>query len=574
MTKIRKYFIFMLATLGVIYTLNTNASSTVVYKIRGLNRPLATQVETRLGHSLEALTPPLTSEAIRTWNNDVPAEIQHTLSLYGYFKPTIHSTLHYQNKTWQAIYTINPGPALKITHLKVSIQGQGSNNQALKMLMQQLSIHQGDIFSSPAYEETKQKLLSTSIAEGYLSAYFSQHRVLINQQSHTAQIDLVLVTGLRYYFGPINFEQTTLKDSFLRRYLPFKTGDPYSSKQLLKLQDNLNRSGYFKHVSVSDLKLPKQNQQIPILFKLKPRPSQQYMAGIGYSTDFGIKGTLGWESRYLNQFGHKLIIHSQFSKPQDSLQTTYIIPGGQPNTDNYNINFAIVRKRFPQVNSTIQQIGVGSRHQWKGWRRNLFLNYQIERFNYIDRANKISYLLTPGITLSRNQFDKPIYALHGYRINLRVQGADKNILSSTSFLQAQLQGKYIFSWNENSRVILRSDLGYTIARNTTNFPPSLLFYAGGTLSIRGYDYQKLGPGRYLMVGSAEYQHKIINNFYGAVFLDLGNAVNNFPINPKKGLGVGIVCISPVGPIEVTLARAMDLPNHPMRLQLSLGIDLL
>ncbi|BBB14690.1 surface antigen D15 [Candidatus Rickettsiella viridis] len=578
MIKKRKFIIAILAISGALYALKGSADSSsplAVYQIHGLEPALTTLVKARLAHSLEALTPPLTANIIQAWNaQHAPVEIQQALAPYGYFKPSIHSKLLYQNKTWQAIYTINPGPLLKITQLKASIQGEGANNAALKRLMDQLPIHQGDSFLSECYEQTKQKLLSTAIAEGYLSAYFSQHRVLINRQSYIANIDLVLDTGPRYYFGPINFEQTILKDSLLRRYVPFKPGDPYSSDRLLKLQDNLNRSGYFQRISINDLTSQKQNQQIPILFKLTPRPSQQYTAGIGYSTDVGIRGTLGWESRYLNQFGHKLSIVSQLSKIQNSLQTTYIIPGKQPNTDNYTINFAIVRKQLPQVDRTTQQIGLGNTHQWKGWQRNLFLNYQIERFNYIDRPSATAHLLTPGITFSRSQFDNPLYALHGYRLNLRVQGADKNLLSSASFLQTQLQTKYILSWNKNSRVILRSDLGYTITPNPTNFPPSLLFYAGGSQSVRGYDYQALGPGRYLMVGSAEYQHKIVNNFYGATFFDMGNAVNNFPINLQKGTGIGIVWISPLGPMQLTLAKALDLPNRPLRLQFSMGVDLL
>lgn len=577
MLKIRKISIAILAIVGLIYTLNGSAEAPhlIVYQIRGLDPILTTIVKARLAHSLEALTTPSNSAIIQTWNEHAPAEIQQALSPYGYFKPSIHSKLLYQpNKTWQAIYTINPGPLLKITQLRVSIQGEGTNNAVLKMLINQLPLHQGDSFLSERYEQAKQKLLSTAIAEGYLSAYFSQHHVLINRKSYLANVALVLDTGPRFYFGPIIFQQTILKDSFLRRYIPFKIGTPYSSEQLLKLQDNLNRSGYFQHISINDLATEKQNQQIPILFKLTPRPSQQYTAGIGYSTDVGIRGTLGWESRYLNQFGHKLSIMSQLSKVQNSLQTTYTIPGQHPNTDNYNINFAIVHKRLAQVDSTTQQIGLGSTHQWKGWQRNLFLNYQIERFNYVDRPTIISHLLTPGITFSRSQFDNPIYALHGYRVNLRVQGADKNLLSSASFLQTQLQTKYILSWNENSRMILRNDIGYTMTPNPDNFPPSLLFYAGGSQSVRGYDYQALGPGRYLVVGSVEYQHKIVSNFYGAAFFDLGNAVNKFPINLQKGAGVGVVWISPLGPMELTVGKALDLPNHPVRLQFSMDVDLL
>ncbi|MDQ8039061.1 MAG: BamA/TamA family outer membrane protein [Rickettsiella sp.] len=556
------------------YSAANAANSFINYQIKGLKPVLSASIEARLNHSLEILVPPLTSEAIRAWYQHSSSEIRQGLSPYGYFKPSIQSKLVYRNKAWHAQYQVNLGPILKITQLKISIQGEGSNDPALKKLMTELPLHQGDDFISTRYEELKQKLLAATINEGYLSSYFIQHRVLIDRQSYTSDLTLILDTGPRYYFGPITFQQHILKDSLLRRYIPFQKGEPYSSEKLLKLQDNLNTSGYFQRTSIDDLSTKKQNQQVPIQFQLKPRPSQQYTAGVGYSTDVGIKGTLGWESRYLNQFGHKLSIVSQLSKVQNSLQAIYTTPGKHPNTDNYNINFAIVRKQLAQVDSTTQQIGIGSVSQWKGWKRNLFLNYQIERFNYVDLPTSTSHLLTPGINFTRSKFDNPLFALHGYSLNLRLQGAYKNVLSSASFLQTQFQTKYIMSWNEDSRVILRSNTGYTITPDPANFPPSLLFYAGGSQSIRGYDYQALGPGRYLLIGSAEYQHRIIHNFYGALFFDAGNAFNNFPINLQKGTGVGIVWVSPLGPMELTLGKALDLPGRPLRIQFSLGIDLL
>jgi len=544
------------------------------YQIQGLESSLRTSVKARLDYSMQSLAPPLTSAVIQAWYQNSFAEIQQALSPYGYFKPLIQAKLLYQHEHWHVTYRILPGPLLKITQLQISLQSEGASSVVLKKLITELPLHQGDSFLSEDYEQVKQKLLTTAMAEGYLSAHFTKHRVLINRQSYTAHITLILETGPRYYFGSITFQQGILKDSLLRRYMPFQIGDPYSSEQLFKLRDNLNNSGYFQYISVNDLATKKQDQAIPIVFKLMPRPAQEYTAGIGYSTDIGVGATLGWESRYLNQLGHKLNIISQLSQVQNSFQTTYTIPGSYPNTDNYNINFAIVRKRLAQVDSTTQQVGIASVQQWKGWQSNLFLNYQIERFNYVDRSTVISHLLTPGINLSRSQFDNALYALHGYRFNLRLQGADKNLLSSASFLQTQLQAKTVMSWNDNSRLIFRGELGYTITPDPTNFPPSLLFYAGGSQSIRGYDYQGLGPGRYLVVGSAEYQHRLINNFYGAVFFDAGNAVNNFPINLQKGTGIGLVWVSPLGPMELTLGKALDLPGRPIRLQFSIGIDLL
>lgn len=569
-----KLIIASLALLNILFTPLGYAEypPRVVYQIQGLNQDLMGPVQNHLDRSLQSLVHPSTEE-VQFWYQHSVSDIQQTLEAYGYFKPSIKHSLKKIDASWNANYQIFVGPPLKITTLKISVENAKQNPKITKLIVD-FPLHVGDIFRSEVYEDAKQKLLAKVVAEGYLSASFSKHTILVNRQAYTAKLILTLNTGPRYYFGPITFKQSILNNNLLQRYIPFKSGDPYSSIQLLKLQDNLNKSGYFQNVSIPDSQLNKQNQNLPITFILTPRPSQQYTAGIGYGTDVGVRGTLGWESRYLNKEGHRLSILSQLSKVQNSLQTTYTIPGKHPNTDNYNINFAIVRKKLTQVARTTQQLGIGSISKWKGWQRNLFLNYQIERFNYLNQPKTSSHLLTPGINLSYSKFDNPLFALHGYQLNFRLQGASQNILSNTSFLQTELQGKYILSWDDNSRLLFRSDIGYTLTSNLANFPPSLLFYAGGSQSVRGYAYQSLGPARYLMIGSVEYQHRLINNFYGAIFFDAGNAVNNFPINLQKGSGIGLVWASPLGPMEITAGKALDLPGHPIRFQFTMGFDFL
>jgi translocation and assembly module TamA len=542
----------------------------VMYQIQGLNQDLASTVRSQLDQSLKILKHSSSTE-IQLWYQHSISAIKQTLEAYGYFKPSIEHTLKKIDGHWNVNYQISVGPLLKITTLDILVENTKQDPKIIKLIAD-FPLHAGDPFSSKVYENAKQNLLIKVISAGYLSAYFSKHTILINRQAYTAKFILILNPGPRYYFGPITFKQSILNDNLLKRYLPFKVGDPYSSIQLLKLQEDLNNSGYFQNISTPDLQINKKNQNLPIIFALTPRPSQQYTAGIGYGTDTGMRGTLGLESRYLNKSGHRLSIVSQLSKIQNSFQTTYTIPGKHPNSDSYNINFSVTRKKLTQVTSTTQQLGASSLSKWKGWQRNLFLNYQVEHFNYLNQPTTNSYLLTPGINLSYSTFDNLLFSLHGYQFNFRLQGADQNFLSATSFLQTELSGKYIISWNNNSRLLFREDVGYTLTSNLANFPSSLLFYAGGSQSVRGYAYQSLGPGRYLMVGSVEYQYRIINNFYAAIFFDLGNAVNNFPINLQKGTGLGLVWASPLGPIEFTAGKALDIPGHPIRFQFIMGFD--
>jgi translocation and assembly module TamA len=94
--------------------------------------------------------------------------------------------------------------------------------------------------------------------------------------------------------------------------------------------------------------------------------------------------------------------------------------------------------------------------------------------------------------------------------------------------------------------------------------------------VRGYGYQTLGPGTKLAVASAELQQAVYEDWYVGVFFDAGNAADSFDhySDIKKSTGAGLIYMSPVGPIELSIARAIaDPSNKPLHFQLSMGPDL-
>jgi len=107
-------------------------------------------------------------------------------------------------------------------------------------------------------------------------------------------------------------------------------------------------------------------------------------------------------------------------------------------------------------------------------------------------------------------------------------------------------------------------------------------FAGGDQSVRGYDYQSLSPensegdrigGRYMVAGSVEYQYSVAEKWRVATFIDQGNSFNTLELpNLKTGVGIGVRWVSPVGPIRLDLAHAMD-DDGGIRLHFSMGPEL-
>jgi translocation and assembly module TamA len=469
-----------------------------------------------------------------------------------------------------------PHPADKpprIIQLDLQINGPGKNDPLLQASLRKFPLKIGQPLTIEAYNQAKQLLFDAADQTGYINAQLTTHTILIDRQRHTAIIKLQLDTGPRFYFGAVTFSPSPLSDIFLRRYLSFKEGQTYSTNQLFVTHNALSNSPYFQQVSVEPKRLQTKNQHVPIAVTVTPRPARQYTAGIGYGTDTGPRLTLGHEWRYVTKTGHRFSTQLRLSPVQNILQAVYSIPGKNPATDQYTINGSLFQNHLEQGNSLTKQIGVSSITSKGNWQRTLSLNYQTEIFRFHDQTGQSSNLLIPGINWLYLKADNPVHTTEGQRFNIHLQGAAQTLLSTTSFAQAEIQDKYIHSFNSASRIILRGDVGYTAVRDLTVFPLSLRFYAGGTQSVRGYNFQALGPGRYLAVGSAEYQHRIVGNWSGAVFYDVGNAVDNLPLALRRSTGVGLVWFSPVGPMELTVARSFGRPNHSIQLQFNMGPDL-
>ena len=128
-------------------------------------------------------------------------------------------------------------------------------------------------------------------------------------------------------------------------------------------------------------------------------------------------------------------------------------------------------------------------------------------------------------------------------------------------------------------LILGASLGGVFSKgDEISAPASLLFRAGGTETIRGYDYLSIGneingtvyPTRYLATGTIEYQYWFLREWGAAVFYDVGTATDNWADKEVfHGVGVGARWRSPVGPVKADLGYGIQ--RGEVRPHFSLGI---
>lgn len=512
-------------------------------------------------------------------------EIRRALEPFGYYAPEVGSDLRRSADGWRIRYDIRPGEPVRFTDIEVRVSGAGAQepqlqDARLRKLQTDAGVRRGDPARHERYETLKTRLQQQAVARGYLDVEYVRHELRIDAAARSAQVILHLDTGAQYRFGAVSFEYAGLNDDLVRRYAGIAPGEVYSDARLLDVQRALENSSYFAQVDVAPQREQAQDQAVPVHVGLTPRPRHEYTAGVGYGTDTGARGLLGWQHRRINRRGHRMNAEIRASEIRQSVSTNYSIPLANPRSDRFDITAALVDEQSDTVDTSLHKLGVGRTRARGDWREVLTLNYQREDFE-LGLTRNITTLLIPGLSYVHVQADDRLATRRGHSAQIDLRGAGEQMLSDMSFAQAEVKTKLIHPLGSRGRVIARAEGGTTWTDSFDELPATLRYYAGGDQSVRGYGYEELGPrdasgdvigGKHLLFGSLEYEHRIRGDWGVAVFVDAGNAFNSTHDGFETGAGIGLRWRSPVGMVRVDVASAVSRDNG-LRLHFTLGPDL-
>ncbi len=563
------------------------AIPTFTFQVLGIAQPVLENVQKSVESLPRHLPEKASAQEIAVIFDQIDDTTKKALAPYGYFTPTIVVKKHLVKKdAWAITIKIQLGPQTHINNLHLAITGEGEKNKTLQLAINDFPLKKGMPLDTDLYEESKKKLVALANTAGYMSPTFTQHEIAVNKETHLANINLTFDTGPQYYFGAVHFNQEFYQDSFLQSFPQFKEGDVYSPTAVLMLQESLNGTPYFASINVA----PEQNTDstnIPIVVDLTPSKAKAYSLGVGYGTDTGPRLTGSWEQRHITDTGQYFKAYMQLSTVQSTLDMRYIIPGKDPVNEQYFIGASYQQQSPNSSQGETEKLSAGKQQLWKKWTVSSSLSLQHDRYSLLGDPYRETSMLLPSVTLYKTSYDDVVFPRRGYSANLTVRGASTATYSDTNFVQAKFSPKFILSPFDFSRIILRSDLGYTAVADPATIPLSLQFSAGGSDSIRGYSYEAIGPGRYLYVGSAEYQQQVYNEWWATTFIDAGNVINNFGNSQynvngtrlpdanlsqliKRSVGVGIMYASPVGPIELTVAKPIAHSDKGFSIQFIMG----
>lgn len=558
-------------------------SANVRLQVEGLSGDLQRNVRARLS---TIGSDEVTVDA--RFQSRVDNAVREGLRALGYYSPTIDFVFKPAVNGGRdvLIARITPGKPVKIADVNVILRGEARQDSDYRQWVSDGKPALGTVLNHGAYDRFKNGFSSLALRKGYFDAEFRKSQLGVAPSRYQAYWDIDFDSGQRYRFGKVRFHGAQIREDYLQNLAKVREGEPYSAESLAELNRRLAATNWFNSVVISpDFSSGKQSKTLPLDAVVTPRSRNSLETGVGYATDVGPRVKTIWNKPWLNSRGHSLQTSLSLSAPEQSADVSYKIPLLKDPLEQYYLlqgGFKREDLNDTQADSTTLNVA----RYWdlsSGWQRAINLRWSLDHFTQAN-VTDTTMLIYPGVSINRTRQRGGLMPTWGDSQRYSVDVSNTVWGSDIDFVILQAQNVWIRTLAEKHRFVARGNLGWIETNDFERVPPSLRFFAGGDRSIRGYKYKSLSPrdddgkltgASKLATGSLEYQYNVTGKWWGAVFVDSGEAVNDIKqSNFKTGAGAGVRWQSPVGPIKLDIAAPVaDEHEHGVQFYIGLGPEL-
>ncbi|MEQ9619553.1 MAG: outer membrane protein assembly factor BamA [Deltaproteobacteria bacterium] len=563
-------------------------------KIKGAKAVTKQEIEQSIGTEFPSIKfwvkkPEFNEEVLK----DDMIRIQRLYASNGYYDAVATYELKYnKDETGVEIkISIDEGKPVKLTELNLDYEGD-INDKTKKDIEKAIPLKVGKIFSPEGYQQTKGAISDILSDEGYPKAEI-EGEALVNRKEKWARAKFVIKPGLIYRFGKITVEGNEKVESYIiRREATFKEGEVYSLTEINETQANIFQLGLFRSV-VIDPVYNEKDQIAAINIIVKERKQGSVKVGFGFGTEDKLRGQVIWTKRNFFGGGRRLEVAGKFSFITQRVETSVIQPFilGPDSELSGTLNFQ--RDDVPSFEGesflTTAQIQKDFARYYSAFGS---FNIQFSRVQKSasrtpeDESRENFFLTFFNMGLERDTTDSILNPTRGFVVSTGLESSFRPLLSDVNYLKGTLE---LRGYKKYFRTVFAKKLTLGVIQpfgstGTFDIPIFKRFFAGGSTSMRGFPFQKLGPlddnndplgGNTLIVGSFEARYPIYGDFGGVVFLDYGNVFPGqwaFMLDDLKyAPGVGLRYDTIIGPVRFDVGYALNPEPGIRRVQFFISI---
>lgn len=517
----------------------------------------------------------------------VEAEVDGALQVFGYYAASTTTTREaLPGERHRITLDVALGEPVRVRTIDVQIDGAAMRNERIGGLITGFQPEGGAAFDHRVYELSKAAIERALLRRGYLAQRLVERRVEIDRATGTADIRLRYESGTRHFLGAVTFAGAQFDAELMQRFVPWPDGFRFDQSRVEALQQSLAASNYFDQIEISRGDIDPATLRVPLHVQLSPNLRTRYVAGVSYGTDEGAGVRGGIERRWVNDHGHQFFGEAEVAQRRSALYAEYAFPQFAAKISRYTLATRWQDELTDNIDSRSFLLSGNAIARGHHWYAQASLNLLDGSFLVGTRSEgqdrQTTRVVYPELRYERVLAEDRVHPERGASLDVRVLGADDDLLSDVSLLQGRATVRGIVPAGLGARLIAQVTLGATATDDFLDLPPELRFFAGGDRSVRGYGYQDLGDrdaeglaigGRYLATTSLEYERDFRPGWSAAGFVDAGDVWSEGRPQLEFGVGAGVRWQSPVGPIRVDVAYGFDEVVGGWQLHLSAGPDL-
>jgi translocation and assembly module TamA len=480
---------------------------------------------------------------------------------------------------------VEPGQPYRVTSVSVRAatpEGQPAVDAATAT---SFGIAPGDVARAAPVLEAERTLLNRLREAGHPLATQVDRETIVDHGAKTMEIAWELAPGPAATFAPPEVEGAVQVDQdFLRRQAGRIAGEPYSPDRLERARRELMALGPFGSVRARAAERLDSEGRLPTTFVVSERARRAIGVSAAYETNFGPTFSVHWEHRNLFGGAERLRLEGEVAR---------VGTGGSFDEMTYRTAATFRSPGLFGRNLTLVASLGALRERLDAYDRDA-----ITASVLLERRLTEQLTVRAGPTAEFGEIGPPDGELSPYQIvgvlfGARYDGTDSlldpskgwrldgsvtpsySIEDSAPFAPLRLTASTYWDVMGDRRSILavRGSVGSLLGAERADVPRHLRFYAGGGGSVRGFDYQSIGPrdalnkpsgGASVLETSVEWRQRVYGDFGAVAFFDAGTvATSSVPdtSNLRVGAGLGVRYYTAIGPIRadigVPLVREPD-----------------
>lgn len=487
--------------------------------------------------------------------------VARALRARGYYAAAISYTDAPDGKS--GTYTINAGQQVRISGVTVK-------PARFSKYLDGQSVKTGDALIADDVLRTQTRMFY-ALDQGSCALHMDvRHKVLLDTQGANAQITFEVDEGKQAVFNGVRFTGLeTVKESYLRKFIPWKAGACFRREKVDALREALLSTGLFSRAEVTFPTDVNESGAVELTIDLRERAQRSIKAGMSYYTDEGIGAIFGWEHRNYFGSGEKMNVDLSLSLLEQSLKADLNKPYFLRKDQDLSFSSKITR----QDTDAYEQYGVMSGARLsrvfnKRLSANVGVDFEVTRITEENGEARNFGLLSPLAGVRYDSRNDTLDPARGWLASYNVKPFIDVMGESPPFVKHEVSAQHYIPLHDRVTFAARAKIGAIYGAQNEDLPATQRFFAGGGGSVRGFGYQEIGPrengdplgGRSLVEAAAELRFKLTDKIGFVTFVDAGD-VGEKPMpeftNLSVGAGAGLRYYTGFGPVRFDVAVPMN-----------------